>query len=79
MAATKASAKLLLGGDGTVRAGGKAASGAHAAEWSAVNRLEVRAWEKLNPQGDVYSPRTGHTVTSTSAHAVGFAAWIRDG
>ncbi|TMW64004.1 hypothetical protein Poli38472_014709 [Pythium oligandrum] len=24
--------------------------------------MEVRAWEKLNPLGDAYSPRTGHTV-----------------
>lgn len=28
------------------------------------SRLEVRSWEKLHPHGDVYSPRTGHTVTS---------------
>lgn len=28
--------------------------------------MEVRAWEKINPQGDAYSPRTGHTVTSNS-------------
>lgn len=26
--------------------------------------MEVRAWEKLNPNGDAYSPRTGHTVAS---------------
>ena len=29
-----------------------------------ASRLEVRSWEKLYPHGDVYSPRTGHTVTS---------------
>lgn len=26
--------------------------------------MEIRAWTKLSPQGDAYSPRTGHTVTS---------------
>ncbi|CAI5734365.1 unnamed protein product [Peronospora farinosa] len=31
---------------------------------STGSRLEVRSWEKLYPHGDVYSPRTGHTVTS---------------
>ncbi|KAF1776339.1 hypothetical protein GQ600_13592 [Phytophthora cactorum] len=31
---------------------------------TAGSRLEVRSWEKLHPHGDVYSPRTGHTVTS---------------
>uniref|UniRef100_A0AAV1TIM1 Galactose oxidase n=1 Tax=Peronospora matthiolae TaxID=2874970 RepID=A0AAV1TIM1_9STRA len=31
---------------------------------TSLSRLEVRAWEKLQPHGDVYSPRTGHTVSS---------------
>lgn len=31
---------------------------------TAGSRLEIRSWEKLHPHGDVYSPRTGHTVTS---------------
>ncbi|KAJ8537503.1 hypothetical protein ON010_g13095 [Phytophthora cinnamomi] len=36
---------------------------------TAGSRLEVRSWEKLHPHGDVYSPRTGHTVTSKGTGA----------
>jgi hypothetical protein len=43
------------------RESGKEASGGGS---TAGSRLEVRSWEKLHPHGDVYSPRTGHTVTS---------------
>jgi hypothetical protein len=31
---------------------------------AASSGLEVRAWSKLHPLGDAYSPRTGHTVAS---------------
>lgn len=32
--------------------------------------MEIRSWTKLNPQGDAYSPRTGHTVTSNGTSLV---------
>lgn len=58
-------------------AGAKGDKGGAVAEWSAASRLEVRVWEKLNPQGDVYSPRTGHTVTSTGE--AGGCVEVREG
>ncbi|KAG7382859.1 Leucine-zipper-like transcriptional regulator 1 [Phytophthora boehmeriae] len=41
------------------------------------SRLEVRAWEKLHPHGDVYSPRTGHTVTSKDGRVYVFGGTDR--
>lgn len=51
----------------SLKAAGKAPSGENEgpAHWDAASRLEVRAWRQLSPQGDVYSPRTGHTVSSS--------------
>jgi len=39
--------------------------------------LEVRSWTKLNPQGDAYSPRTGHTVTSNDGRVYVFGGTDR--
>ncbi|OWY99300.1 hypothetical protein PHMEG_00029716 [Phytophthora megakarya] len=44
---------------------------------SAGSRLEVRSWEKLQPHGDVYSPRTGHTVTSKDGRVYVFGGTDR--
>lgn len=49
---------------------GVAPSSAPATGINAASGLEVRAWVRLNPQGDAYSPRTGHTVTSNGALAL---------
>ncbi|KAG2861164.1 hypothetical protein PC110_g2203 [Phytophthora cactorum] len=44
---------------------------------TAGSRLEVRSWEKLHPHGDVYSPRTGHTVTSKDGRVYVFGGTDR--
>jgi N-acetylneuraminic acid mutarotase len=44
---------------------------------SAASGLEVRAWVRLNPQGDAYSPRTGHTVTSNDGRVYVFGGTDR--
>lgn len=44
---------------------------------TAVSRLEVRYWDKLYPHGDVYSPRTGHTVTSKDGRVYVFGGTDR--
>ncbi|KAL7678827.1 putative kelch-type beta propeller [Plasmopara halstedii] len=45
--------------------------------FTAVSRLEVRSWDKLHPHGDVYSPRTGHTVTSKDGRVYVFGGTDR--
>lgn len=47
------------------------------AHTTSTSRLEVRAWEKLHPHGDVYSPRTGHTVTSKDGRVYVFGGTDR--
>ncbi|DAZ98425.1 TPA: hypothetical protein N0F65_000139 [Lagenidium giganteum] len=39
--------------------------------------MEVRAWDKINPLGDAYSPRTGHTVASNDGRIYVFGGTDR--
>ncbi|KAJ0398102.1 hypothetical protein ATCC90586_000289 [Pythium insidiosum] len=49
------------------RSNNESESGSHVLARRSIGKgmgMEVRAWEKIHPQGDAYSPRTGHTVAS---------------
>lgn len=49
----------------------------HVASCSTSSVVEVRAWEKINPHGDTYSPRTGHTVASNDGRIYVFGGTDR--